>query len=299
MVATTLVVTSSWPRTGDELSGTFVRVDAIERARDTRVVVAAPRGPGVARGGPGLTIVELPHGGLFGSPGAASRPHRALGVVPFARAVAALPRPDRVVAHWLLPSGAIVRAAFPDVEAELIAHGADVRLLESLPRSLARALLQRLAGERVTIRAVSEGLASRLAGIAPSLRVVVAPMPISAELASARARGAELRAKNGPGLHVVAARLVASKRIERAVEHVATTGGRLVLVGDGPYRATLVSAARRRRIAVIAPGAVRHDEALAWIAAADCVLAPLARGEGAPTVVREARALGVPVVVFD
>jgi len=302
VVATTLVVTSSWPRTADELAGTFVRVDALERARESRVIVAAPRGPGVARGGPGLTVVELPHGGLFGSPGAASRPHRALGVVPFARAIAALPRPDRVVAHWLVPAGAIVRTAFPDVPTELIAHGADVRLLEALPRSLARALLHYLThekGERVTLRAVSESLASRLAAIAPALRVLVAPMPLSTELANARARGAELRAKNGPGLNVVAARLVASKRIERAIEHVATTGGRLVLVGDGPRRAPLLGAARRRRVDVIATGAVRHDEALAWIAAADLLLAPLARGEGAPTVVREARALGVPVVVFD
>jgi len=45
-------------------------------------------------------------------------------------------------------------------------------------------------------------------------------------------------------------------------------------------------------------GARPHEDALAWIAAADVVLAPLARGEGAPTVVREARTLGRPVVIF-
>ncbi len=296
---TTLVVTSSWPRSGDEIAGTFVRVDALARARESRVVVAAPRGPGVARRGEGITVVELPHFGLFGTPGAATRPHRAVGVLPFARGVARLPRPDAIVAHWLLPSGAIARAAFPEVPAELIAHGADVRLLERLPRLVARSIVERLAAEHVTIRAVSSGIAERLHAISPSLRLHVEPMPVSPALDLARARGAELRAKNGPGLHVVASRLIAEKRIERAIAHVATHGGRLVLVGDGPRRDDLLRDAARRRVDVVAPGAVRHDDALAWIAAADCVLAPLAPGEGAPTVVREARALGVPVVVFD
>ncbi len=294
---TTLVVTSSWPRSGDEIAGTFVRVDALLRARTDRVIVAAPRGPGVARAGVGLELHELPHLGLFGSPGAATRPHRALGVVPFACAVAQLPRPDAIVAHWLLPAGAIARTLFPDVPAELVAHGADVRLLERLPQRLARAILLGLAGDGVTFRAVSDGLAARLRAIAP-LSIVVAPMPLPDNLDEARARGASLRANLGPGLHVVAARMIDDKRIERAIEHVADHGGRLVLVGDGPRRDELLRDARRKRVDVIATGALRHDDALAWIAAADCVLAPLAPGEGAPTVVREARALGVPVVVF-
>jgi len=298
VVKTTLVVTSSWPRTEDEIAGTFVRVDALHRARDARVIVAAPRGPGVARRGKGLTVVELPHLGLFGTPGAATRPHRALGVVPFARAVAALPRPDAIVAHWLLPAGAIVRAAFPDVPTELIAHGADVRLLEGLPRALARTILMRLTGARVTMRAVSKSLADRLRSIAPALPLHVEPMPLPEDLESIRTRANALRSDAGPRLHVVAGRLVKDKRIERAIDHVATHGGRLVLVGDGPRRSELVRDARRRRVDVLATGALRHEDALSWIAAADCVLAPLARGEGAPTVIREARALGVPVVIF-
>lgn len=296
---TTLVVTSSWPRTGDEIAGTFVRVDALARARTARVVVAAPRGPGIARGGDGIEVVELPHLGLFGTPGAATRPHRALGVLPFAHGVARLPRPDAIVAHWLLPSGAIARAAFPDVRAELVAHGADVRVLERLPRVVARSVLDALAGEHVTIRAVSVGIADRLRAIAPALRLHVEPLPVSSELDVARSRGADLRAKHGPGLHVVASRLVAEKRIERAIAHVAAHGGRLVLVGDGPRRVDLLREARARGVDVLAPGAVPHEDSLAWIAAADCVLATLAPGEGAPTVVREARALGVPVKVFD
>lgn len=300
----TLVVTSSWPRTRDEIAGTFVRADAIARAREGRVVVAAPAGPGEARAGHGLEVVDVPHAGLFGTPGAAARllraPHRAVGLLPFAAAVARLARavrPDRIVAHWLVPSGAIACAL--DGEIEAIAHGGDVRLLEALPRPMARAFLAG-TGERARIRAVSPGVRDRLLAMAPGLAVSVSPLPVAEHaVEAARARGARLRARLGDDLHVVAARMITAKRIERAVPLVAARGGRLVLVGDGPARARLIGEARRASVDVIATGAVPHEEALAWIAAAARVIAPLSRGEGAPTVVREAEALGVPVVVLS
>ncbi len=298
----TLVVTSSWPRTRDELAGTFVRTDALVRAASSRVVVAAPEGPGIARGGEGLTVIDVPHGGLFGSPGAATRlrerPTRARGLPVFARAVARLAaevEPSRIVAHWLLPSGALAARLGRPVEA--IAHGGDVRLLEAMPRALARAFLHRLAG-RASLRAVSTGLAARLRAIAPALSLSVEPMPLAAasELAAAREAARALRATHGDRLCVVAARLVPEKRIERVLPLV--RGRRLVLVGDGPARAALVERARRASVDVLSVGAVAHEQALAWLAAASEVLAPLARGEGAPTVVREAEALGVPVTVL-
>lgn len=291
-MTSTLIVTSSWPRTRDEIAGTFVRADAL--ARPGRVIAAIPAGPGEARGG--VELCELPHLGLLGSPGAAARaiaaPHRILGLFPFALAIASLPRADRAVAHWLFPSGAIVRALYDD--AELIAHGADARLLEGLPRAISARFLRYLG----RVRSVSSPLAARLLAIEPSLRIDVAPLPISFDRAQARDRGASLRARFGSNLHVVAARLIAAKRIERAVEHAAARRGRLVLVGDGPARARLLVRARTHKVDVISPGAVAHEEALGWIAAAQVVLAPLARGEGAPTVIREAEALGVPTVVF-
>ena len=291
----TLVVTSSWPRTRDEIAGTFVRADALTRGD---VIAAIPNGPGRARGGPRIELCELPHHGLFGSPGAAARllaaPHRALGLLPFARAIAELGPTDRVVAHWLIPSGAIVRALYPAHDAELIAHGGDVRLLERAPRPLAAAFLRWLG----RVRAVSVGLAARLSAIQPALEVFVEPMPVVFDRERVLARASTLTRRFGSELQVVAARLVPKKRVERAIDHVARSGGRLVLVGDGPARCKLLAHARRTRVDVVSPGAVPHDEALAWIAAARMVLAPLAPGEGAPTVIREAEALGVPVIAF-
>jgi glycosyltransferase involved in cell wall biosynthesis len=63
------------------------------------------------------------------------------------------------------------------------------------------------------------------------------------------------------------------------------------VVGDGPERATL----QQRYPNVRFVGHLRRDRALTWIAAADLLLSA-SRQEGSPTVVREARALGVPVV---
>lgn len=299
-----LIVTSSWPRTGDEIAGTFVRTDALARVAEGPVVVAAPRGPGVARGGPGLRIVDVPHLGLLGSPGAAHRlraaPGRIAGLLPWTMAIASLvvrERPTALVAHWLLPAGLVARLAAPGLPIELVAHGADVRLLEALPRPIARSLLLGLA-RGATLRAVSEGIRARLRGIA-ALPIAVAPMPLAASaFARARARASELHAHHGEELHVVVARCVPEKRIERAFAHV-PAGGTFALIGDGPEAARIVREARARGLRTIATGAVAHDEALAWIAAARLVIAPLAAGEGAPTVVREARALGRPVVVIE
>ena len=99
----------------------------------------------------------------------------------------------------------------------------------------------------------------------------------------------------GERIAVVACRLVATKRVGVAIEAVRASSSalRLVVVGDGPERARLAVAAAGA--AVTFTGALPRRDALGWIAAADVLVHPSAV-ESAPTVVREARALGVPVV---
>jgi hypothetical protein len=314
--ATTLIVTSSWPRTRDPIAGTFVRTDAMARARSgERVVVAAPTGPGLVRGGTGVRVVDVAHLGLFGSPGGVSRlmenPLKIVGIARHAVAVKRLTecvRPDRIVAHWIVPGGAIARAvtsASNDVALEIVAHGGDVRLLEAMPRSIARRALEWIVRD-ATLRAVSDDLAERVATMCPLLArfIVVAPMPLATDDAHLRdevkriaiaLRGDSQHDRRGR-LHVVASRLVVAKPVARAVDHVARNGGRLVVVGDGPMRRAMTERASKARVSLDVLGARPHEEALAWIAAADVLLAPIARGEGNPTVVREAHALGTPVI---
>ena len=98
-------------------------------------------------------------------------------------------------------------------------------------------------------------------------------------------------------LIVCAGRLVESKRWGPAMEHVARSfaGSRVVMVGDGPERARLESKAHALGVNVRFVGKTTRDEAVAWIGAADMLL-HASRAEGLSTVIREAEALGVPVV---
>jgi glycosyltransferase involved in cell wall biosynthesis len=87
--------------------------------------------------------------------------------------------------------------------------------------------------------------------------------------------------------------------MERAIEYVAASDAfdGLVVVGDGPERSRLERLARSRHVDAQFLGVVDRSEALAWIGAAHALL-HASDTEGASSVVREARALGTPVVVL-
>jgi teichuronic acid biosynthesis glycosyltransferase TuaC len=122
---------------------------------------------------------------------------------------------------------------------------------------------------------------------------VVAPCPIELPVAPSRL---EARARLGvcadESVALVVARLIPGKRVDVALAALTLLGGmRVVVVGDGPLRGSL--AARFPGAEYL--GQLGREQTLLWIAAAD-VLVTASRLEGAPTVVREARALGTPVV---
>jgi len=97
---------------------------------------------------------------------------------------------------------------------------------------------------------------------------------------------------------VAVSRLVGSKRVEVAVEAVGRLHPRvqLVVVGDGPDRDRLSKLAGAWHVRF--EGKLPREDALAWVAAADVVVHTSAE-EAAPTVIREARSLGVLVVACD
>jgi teichuronic acid biosynthesis glycosyltransferase TuaC len=91
---------------------------------------------------------------------------------------------------------------------------------------------------------------------------------------------------------VIVSRLVAEKRVAVALRALALLEGLSVsVVGDGPELEPL----RSQFPSVHFAGRLPRPEALRFMAAADVVVSASAE-EGAPSVVREARALGVPVV---
>lgn len=293
------VVTTSYPADDADPAGHFVKaeVEELERAGHT-VKVVTPR-----------------PGGAFGWPGAAFRlrekPWRAIEAATWmtrARSEIRAARPDRVIAHWSVPSAwpVLTSAALDHVPLEIVSHGGDVRLIAAMPVLVRRLVVTRLLARATSWRFVSTPLLEKLAevldaGDAAKLHAmaVIAPSPLAHidVAAEVRERRSALGART---LYVCAGRLVRSKRVDRVIDYVA--GRRadqpiLVVIGDGPERARLEQLAQRWRIDVRFLGNKPRRETLAWIGAAD-ELVHASIAEGMSTVVREAEHLGVKITVL-
>ncbi|MGO9000311.1 MAG: glycosyltransferase family 4 protein [Polyangiaceae bacterium] len=286
------VVTTSWPRFEGDPSGHFVETEvrALTRCGEEVVVIAA-------------------EGGAFGWPGFAARvseaPLRLLGAAGWiARARREVARGgfDRVVAHWALPSAWPI-AMTDGPLLEVVSHGGDVRLLSRLPSAVRARLASAIASRAQTWRFVSTPLLDSLLRTLPTRaaglveRVArVAPCAIDFVRPTEEAIAAK-RARVGAPFAVCVARLVPSKRVDAAISWAIAEGRPLVIVGDGPERASLEKAARSKRPGgrpVHFVGRTTRTEALAWIASSAELVQP-SRDEGLSTVAREAELLGVPV----
>jgi len=289
------VVSTSYPASEGDPSGHFVRseVRALERA------------------GHEVRVVAPTAGGAFGWPGVAARvrarPWTALSAAAWLaqaqRALATEPF-DRALCHWVVPSVfPIAWTARAPIEG--VSHGGDVRLLTRLPSPLRAALAGRIAARVDRWRFVSRSLLDELCASLPTrtagavrrvAMIAASPIELPDDGASRARHATELRGDGAAPLFVTVGRLVAGKRVDRAIDHVAARGegARLVIVGDGPERARLEKHARARGLNARFVGAVPRDEALAWIAAADA-LVHASEAEGLSTVVREAALLGVRV----
>jgi glycosyltransferase involved in cell wall biosynthesis len=295
-------ITTSYPSYAGDPSGHFVELEAKARvASGDSVVVIRPGSP--TEHSAGLIVEELPGGGCFGWPGALSRlrtgPHRAFGAATFVlvarRRIQNLGSFDAIVAHWAVPSGYPIACA-GEGPLEVVVHGSDARLLLRLPRFARSRIVDRLLSRGATFRFVSRALRDMFLAVStPKLaeRSSVLPCPVDVSDVPPRA---EARARFGIGddetVAVVVGRLVSEKRPVEAVKMALERApDRVVVVGDGPLRSAVSGVDRR----VVAIGLKPHADALAWISAAD-VLVSASQHEGAPTAIREARALGVPVL---
>lgn len=316
----TLIVSTSYPEYPGDPAGHFVESEVRTRLeRGERISLIVPRGVKPRPQLAGLELFEIAAADAFGAPGVLTRlaepgrrkrARRLLGIAGFiarARVTAArLKRRDGAFdlaqAHWLVPS---VYPALPRGiarELEVVAHGSDVELLRRAPRALARGLLRRAdqRASQVRLRVVSSALLRGLHDIAPRGWLQSAQVqPCAVELTGVVAREAAREQLGVEGeMWLVVGRLIPSKRVEVAL-HAAELMRRarplrVVVIGDGPQRARLQQLFPRVEFL----GPLKRDVCLRWIAAADGLLSG-SRSEGAPTVVREARALGVRVVCCD
>ena len=287
------IVTTSWPADEADPSGHFVRTEARELERAGNEVVVVTPEPGGAFGWPGVwaRLRERPT-----RAGAAAR------WIADASARIRRLQPDRVVAHWAVPCAWPIATSSSRAEIEVVSHGADVRLLVALPRA-ARRRIALVIGQRARVwRFVSPGLRDLLLDTidVDARRVVdriAAVREASIDLPDVRhAVETKRRTLARRPVAVSVGRLVSTKRVDRAIEHLARSGEArvLVVVGDGPDRPRLERLARERGVEARFVGRVARTEALAWIGAADFLI-QASEAEGRSTVVREAEALGTPV----
>ena len=307
-----LIVTTSYPAHEEDPSGHFVRAEArrfVQAGHEVQVVAPLDRSSSSATSDP-WTVHHVGGSALFGWPGAVARlktnPSRVIRVLPFfvaaRRCIEAVGRVDRVIGHWIVPSGIPLLVDHP-AALEVVAHGADVRLLCALPRPVRELLVARLLDRATRFRFVAgsslQTLANRLS-LQTSARLYDAAYvePAAMDLPDVAARAVHLRAamdaKVG-GFVVAVGRLLELKRFDLAILGAARARVPIVIVGDGPLGSELETLARRVGVDARFMGLLSRAETLAWIGAARVLVHP-SRAEGAPTVVREARALGVAVV---
>lgn len=290
------VVTTSYPRSEGDPSGHFVRseVRALERSGH-EVEVFAPKGE--AFGWPGVVprLRERP----------LRAPSAAVDVLEMRGSLRRRGPWARVITHWL-PTALVARGV--DAPLTVVAHGSDVRLVAARPPIIRERAIQLFTSHAQVVRVVSESLGEALLACAGrahrrwlEARMVVeaAPIEIPARYAAAAASKAAALAAAGGRLGVTVGRLIAEKRVDRVLTHVALEGDwRLVVVGEGPERERLETRARALGVDASFVGLVGREEALAWIANAD-TLFHASDAEGLSTVIREAEALGTRVVRLD
>ncbi len=303
------ILTTSYPREPGDAAGHFVETEAMHLAAEGhRVHVIAPGRRGTRDDGCGVTVWGAGGGSLFGSPGALSRarerPWRLLELLSFGlrvrRIFSKLAPFDRTIAHFVVPCGYPL-ASKVDSELEVVLHGSDVRLLLALPMPMRRHVVRQLLAAAARFRFSAEDLrSSLLSALAPKEReqlrgasmVELPPLALPAHWQRERVGGP---ASGETPQWVVCARLIASKRVDLAIREAARQGADLTVIGEGPLRAQLEKFAASFERPACFVGQVPRDKALSLIARANR-LVHLSEAEGAPTVIREARALGVPVL---
>jgi glycosyltransferase involved in cell wall biosynthesis len=326
------ILTTSYPERAGDPAGHFIEAEAThlaDQGNEVHVIAPAPsssfrRAAIAARwraretnivGAGNLTVWNAGGGSLFGLPGALvrarQRPMRLLRLAEFLPAVRAriarIAPLDRLIAHFILPS-AYPLSLGAARETEVVLHGSDVRVMLALPGRVRRHIVERLLGRGAHFRFVAEDLCVKLlTALDADLRVRLHAVS-RVELPRISVSQVKRRTPPGVGIDgdatidigsaarwVVCARLVPSKRVDLAIREAARQRAELTVIGDGPLRRELEALASSFEPRARFTGQLPRGDALALIADAH-KLVHLSEAEGAPTVIREARALGVPVL---
>lgn len=314
-----LVLSSTFPQYPDDPRGRFILRHWEAQARaghQVRCLVPTTRWVQGDLGGP-CEVVRFryaPQGlssltGHFGIlENIRDQPCRALLVLPFLaglrRALQAELRrfrPDRLVAHMLLPCGlvAVEAARAAGIPCALHGHGTDVDLVLGLPGPLRR----RVAGALQDAERLTFPSAEKLARFARALDLDPVPAHFEVETMVSSLAG-PLAPLTTPSTRDVLflGRLIKQKGVDDLLAAAALmpTPPRLEIAGDGPERRRLQAMARAHRLDARFHGFVHGPQKDALYRRAALLCVPSREvgglGEGAPLVIAEARRYGLRVV---
>ena len=311
-----LVVASTFPARPGDGTPAFVRDLALEEAAEFDVLVLVPRVPGGAadeQDGP-LRVRRyayfprrweaLADGAILDN----LRARRALWLqVPgfFAAQWLATRRairdfaPDALHVHWIVPQGVIARSLAGRIPMLVTTLGGDLYALDG---KLMRRVKHWVVSAAAAVTVMNEDMAERVIGLgAEPARVGVEPMGAAATAMRvqrvAPAEGARVRL-------LLVGRLVEKKGAAVLLEALRgiPAGWELVVVGDGPLRVQLESAAAGMPVEFA--GQLGRDALAQRYARADIVVAPsvvAANGDqdGLPVALLEAMSAGCAVVASD
>jgi glycosyltransferase involved in cell wall biosynthesis len=320
------LLTTSFPRTPDDIAGTFVLGFAralAARGHEIEVLAPEPSERMEPPCWPNIRVVHVPYlrprswqRTFYGAgvPDNLQRDRRAyLGLVPYPialtrRALARSAHWDALLSHWALPSALVAGLARRGKPHLAVFHSADVHLLTRLP--LRRALARQLAASASALWFVTAQHRDAFLELLPTdvrpdsaQRTYVAPMGVDPPNADTAARRDRARQAFGLSRFTVLAlgRLVPVKGLDTAIRAVANQSVTLLVAGKGPERERLEQLARTQHADVRWLGNVMGERKALLLSAADAFVVPSrtlesGRSEGVPHALLEALAHGLPVI---
>lgn len=210
-----------------------------------------------------------------------------------------LPRFDIVHAHWLIPQG-IVQSFFKKPYI-VTGHGGDVT---SLNKGIFRKLKIRCLRKAKKVTVVSNYLKGKVQELVSELEPDVIPMGVDTKKFGKQYFVSNYFGQGDKKVVLFVGRLAEKKGVTYLIEAMREIDALLVIVGDGPLRKQLEKQAEDIREKVVFMGSKTHEELKTIYASADIFAAPSVTAkdgdmEGMPTVIMEAFASKLPVIVTE
>lgn len=316
------LVTTSFPRFDGDCSGSFLLTAArgiVEQGHTVRVLAPEPQRIVTAPRWPGIEVRWVPYArprtlqrSFYGS-GAPDnlrlRPASWLGAMGFTATLyraskRELADCDALLSSWCIPSGWVASKLARGRPHLCICHATDIRWLSKMPGG--RVVARRIATGATSMWFLSTALRDlflETTGVEPSIVPShVGPMPIERpqELAQSRT---ELRRRLGIDRFTLLflGRLVPVKGVAGLLDAIAAFPKPISvrIAGDGPERDELRALAKRLQIDASFEGWVAGERKEALFRACDAIVIPSGMQDGLPTVLFEARARDLPVIVTE